>query len=212
MAETMAQHGRLGPIEWAAAARPVAGQVVCGDLSVAVGVGPHAALFGVIDGLGHGEPAAAAARCAEQVLRHADDRPLDDLMAQCHREMTDTRGAAITLARIDFGAGILQWVGVGNVSADLVARAPSGVDTCSSARLLGGIVGYRLPEIAAPEGLPVRPGHLLVMASDGLDENRLQALDFAAPADALAEQILHRHGRDGDDALVLVARHRGTAS
>ena len=210
MAETMAQHGRLGPMEWAAAARPVPGQVVCGDRSVAVGVGAHAALFGVIDGLGHGEPAAAAARCAEQVLRHADDRPLDDLMARCHREMTDTRGAAITLARVDFDAGHPA-VGraSGTSSADLVARAPSGIDTRSSARLLGGIVGYRLPDIAAPEGLPVRPGHLLVMASDGLDENRLQELDFAAPADTLAEQILHRHGRANDDALVLVARHRG---
>lgn len=196
-------------MEWAYAARPLPGEAVCGDRSVAVGVGQHAALFGVIDGLGHGAPAAAAARCAGAVLDAAGDRPLDALMTRCHHAMTDTRGAAITLARIDFEDGAMDWVGVGNVSADLLARTPGGVETRWSARLLGGIVGYRLPDLPAPERVAVRAGHLLVMASDGVDESRLTELDFAAPAERLAAQILQRHGRDTDDALVLVARHRG---
>lgn len=208
----MAEHGRIGPMEWAAAGRPLPGQNVCGDRAIAIAAGTEAALFGVIDGLGHGAPAAAAARCAEKTLRTAGDRPLDDLIELCHRQMTATRGAAITLARIDFAAGTMRWIGVGNVTADLFARSPAGIDTRSSARLLGGIVGYQLPELGAPEGIPIRLGHLLVIASDGIDEKYGETIDFASSADTIAERILREHGRDTDDALVLVARYRGVAS
>ena len=51
----MAEHGWLGPIEWAATWRPLPGQTVCGDRSIAVDVNGTAALIGVLDGLGHGE-------------------------------------------------------------------------------------------------------------------------------------------------------------
>ena len=64
----MNEHGRLGPIEWAAVRRPLPGQAVCGDHAVVIEVGGRAALFGVIDGLGHGEAAAAAALQAAEVL------------------------------------------------------------------------------------------------------------------------------------------------
>ena len=54
----MLRHGRFGPIEWAAVRRPLPGEEVCGDHPIALDVGDGAALFGVIDGLGHGEAAA----------------------------------------------------------------------------------------------------------------------------------------------------------
>ena len=88
----------------------------------------------------------------------------------------------MTLARIDFDTDTLSWVGVGNVTADLVAKAPSGVEARSSARLGGGIVGYRIPESPVTQVIPIRPGHLLVIASDGIARNHLEGLDFAAAA------------------------------
>ena len=78
-------------------------------------------------------------------------------------------------------------------------------------RLAGGIVGYRIPEVVAPQDLPMRPGDLLVVTSDGIAENHLDDIDFAAPALAIAEQILHSHAKDSDDAMVLTARHRGVS-
>jgi negative regulator of sigma-B (phosphoserine phosphatase) len=57
----------------------------------------------------------------------------------------------------------------------------------------------------------MRPGDLLVITSDGIDENHLEGLDFATPALTIAEQILHSHAKDNDDALVLTARHRGVS-
>ncbi|EUA30139.1 stage II sporulation E family protein [Mycobacterium xenopi 4042] len=113
------------------------------------------------------------------------------------------------MARIDFEASVLHWTGVGNVAANLVARAPSGIDVRSSARLSGGIVGYRLPEIPPLQPVSIRPGDLLIIASDGIDENHLDSIDFAASATTITERILDRHGKNTDDALVLAARHRG---
>jgi phosphoserine phosphatase RsbX len=207
----MNDHGRLGPIEWATASRPVGGEAVCGDQSVAVDVLGGAALFGVIDGLGHGAAAATAATSAVGVINRAAAQPLNMLIGLCHRQLATTRGAAMTLARIEFGAQTLQWMGVGNVVATLLARTPSGVETRTSARLAGGIVGYQIPDMAPPERVPIRPGHLLVIASDGIAEDYLDSIDFAASAQAIAERILRDHGRDTDDALALVARHRGSS-
>src|ERR1700759_605877 len=105
------------------AGRPRPGEHVCGDQSLAVGVDDRAALFGVLDGLGHGPAAASAATTGVDVLKGACGERLEVLVQLCHRVLAGTRGAAMTLARIDFAAGQLSWTGVGNVSANLVAKA-----------------------------------------------------------------------------------------
>ncbi len=64
----MAEHGWLGPIEWAAESRPLPGENICGDRSIAVDVNGTGALFGVVDGIGHGTEAAEAANCCVDVL------------------------------------------------------------------------------------------------------------------------------------------------
>jgi len=207
----MAEHGWLGPIEWAAKARPRPGESVCGDRMIAVDVDGTAALIGVLDGLGHGTEAAEAASCGVDVLRAARADPLDVLVRRCHRALSGTRGVAMTLARIDFRTDTLSWAGIGNVAADLVAKHPAGVEVRSSARLAGGIVGYGIPEALTPQEVPIRPGDLLVITSDGIVEDHLDDIDFAASSLAIADQILRRHAKDSDDALVLAARHRGVS-
>jgi serine phosphatase RsbU (regulator of sigma subunit) len=207
----MAEHGWLGPIEWAAAARPLSGEEACGDNSVAIDVNRGGALFGVLDGLGHGTEAAKAAASGVDVLRRDPTKQLDVLIQLCHRALGDTRGVAMTLARIDFETDMLSWTGIGNVSANLVAKGPRGVEVRSSALLAGGIVGYRIPDTIHTQAISVRPGDLLVIASDGIAEDYLENIDFTASASVIVEQIIHRCGKDTDDALVLTARHRGAS-
>jgi phosphoserine phosphatase RsbX len=207
----MPEHGWLGPIEWAAKARPRPGENVCGDRLIAVDVDGTGALIGVLDGLGHGTEAAEAAACGVDVLRAGRAEPLDALVRRCHRALSGTRGAAMTLAHIDFRTDTLSWVGIGNVAADLVAKHPAGVEVRSSARLAGGIVGYRIPEALTAQEVPIRPGDLLVIASDGIVEDHLDDIDFSASSLAIADHILHSHSKDNDDALVLAARHRGAS-
>jgi hypothetical protein len=117
----------------------------------------------------------------------------------------------MTLARVDLEADLLSWTGIGNVAANLVVKSPSGVLIRSSARLVGGIVGYRIPETVHTQTVSMRPGDLLVMTSDGIGGDFLDDIDFSAPALAIADQILNNHAKDNDDALVLAARHRGAS-
>ena len=208
----MRRKGWIGPIEWAAARRPLPGEEVCGDFPIAVDVGGAAALFGVADGLGHGRAAETAALRAADVVNRCRAEPLDVLLQLCHRGLSDTRGAAITLARIDFETDTLSWIGIGNVTADLVTKGADGVQIRASALLAGGIVGYRMPHALATHQVSIGPGDLLVIATDGILDHNVAGIDFAAPAMAIAEHILSAYSRESDDALVLAARHRGTSA
>jgi hypothetical protein len=203
------RHGRFGPIEWAAVRRPRPGETECGDQPVAVDIGKDAALFGVIDGLGHGAAAAAAAQRAAEIVAECRADPLDAVMQQCHRALTQTRGVAMTLARFDFETDALSWMGVGNVAADLVAKHPAGLEVRSSALLAGGIVGYRMPQTLTTNEVSISPGDLLIMSSDGIVGNHLDSIDFGAHATTIAEQLVGQYSSETDDALVLAARHRG---
>jgi len=183
-----------------------------GDRGLAVDLDGKAALFGVVDGLGHGPEAAAAALRAVDAVKAASSQRLEVLLQLCHRVLEGTRGVSMSLARIDFATNTLTWTGVGNVTAELVAKAPIGTQVRASARLTGGIVGYRIPEIRPAQVLSMRPGDLLVLSTDGIAENYLDHIDFAASAVIIAEELLGKHAKETDDAMVLTARHRGAST
>jgi phosphoserine phosphatase RsbX len=206
------EHGRLGPIEWARAGRPLPSEFTSGDQGIAIGIEDYAALFGVVDGLGHGPDAATAALRAVDTVKRASSERLEVLVQLCHRVLEGTRGVAMTLVRVDFAANTLTWTGVGNVTADLVAKSPAGVHVRSSARLIGGIVGYRIPEIVPAQVVSIRAGDLIVISTDGIGEDRLEHIDFAASAVVIAEGMLRKHAKETDDAMVLTARHRGASA
>jgi len=205
-------NGRIGPIEWATSGRPLPGEQVSGDQPIAIEIGKNAALFGVMDGLGHGPDAASAALRASDALRRAHTERVEVLIQLCHRVLGGTRGVAMTLARIDFEAGTLTWTGVGNVAANLVAKDITGTTIRSSARLTAGIVGYRIPEIKPAQVVSIRAGDLLVIATDGISEDHLDHIDFAASAPVIAKDIAGKYAKETDDALVLAARHRGAST
>jgi len=98
--------GRLGPLEWAVAGRPLAGESVSGDGWLVVESADQA-LIGAIDGLGHGEAAAVATQLATKVVSENPGAPLDELFALCHHALEGTRGSAMTLVRIGLGDGPL---------------------------------------------------------------------------------------------------------
>lgn len=212
MPDSARSSGRFGPIEWATASRPRPGEQLCGDQSVAVDIDGDTALFAVLDGLGHGPAAAQAAVAGVDTLKGARGERLEVLVALCHRVLTGTRGAAITLARIDFQSNKLSWTGIGNVTANLVAKSVGGVQVRSSVRLVGGIIGYRMPETRPAQVVPIRTGDLLIITTDGISEHFLDHIDFAATAVDIAEHVLEKHAKDNDDATVLAARHRGVTS
>lgn len=207
----MHEDGFIGRIEWAAAGRALPGQRVSGDRCVVLDSGGGTVLFAVLDGLGHGAAAADAADRAAQVLAENRGEPLDVLMVLCHRAMADTRGAAVSLALFDVNDSI-QWLGVGNVETRVLSAGPVGLTVKATVLLTAGIVGYRLPQHLQPQTVQVRAGDLLVMSTDGIVPESGEDIDLSRSTAEITADILAKHAKDTDDALVLAARHRGGAA
>ncbi|WP_280273488.1 SpoIIE family protein phosphatase [Nocardia wallacei] len=204
----MYEDGYIGAVEWAVAGRALPGQKVSGDRSVVLDAGGGAVLFAVLDGLGHGAAAGEAADRAGQVLSENRAEPLDVLMVLCHRAMADTRGAAVSLALFS-SEDRLHWLGVGNVESRVVTAGPGKPALRATALLTGGIVGYLLPPNLQTQTVAVRPGDLLLMSTDGIVDDFVDAIDLAKSTADITADILGRHAKNTDDALVLAARHRG---
>lgn len=189
------------------AGQPLSGQGVCGDHWVALDAGGERALLAVIDGVGHGPPAAIASRCAAEVLTEHRAEPLDVLLPLCHRALAHTRGAAVTVALIDRDR--LSWMGVGNVAASVVGVTPGGVAPRAEVLLRGGILGYRMPPRLHPRTASMRIGDVLLMATDGLAADFAENVPLREPVEVIAADLLARCAKRTDDALVLAARRRG---
>jgi hypothetical protein len=58
----------------------------------------------------------------------------------------------------------------------------------------------------------IRTGDLVVITSDGISDDYVDQIDFAASAADIAEQVLEKHAKETDDAMVLTARHRGIST
>lgn len=190
-------------VEWAAAHQPAPYETESGDQYV---VQPLAdgLLLGVIDGLGHGSPAATAALLAVQTLRATTTADLPALIRRCHAALSGSRGAVLTLAHVDTHRSMLAWAGIGNVAGVLVhpghtAHTPQR----EHLHLRGGVVGYNLPHPRVFTA-PVAPGDVLVLATDGIRSGFSDAIQPGSTAQTIADHLLAKHIRGTDDALVLV--------
>jgi len=203
--------GSLAPDGWppelevGVAGLALEGEDRSGDLAV---FAPYdrGGLAAVIDGLGHGDDAAAASAIAERVIREHASAPPPELLRRCHEALRKSRGVVLTAAWFDLEAMKLAWVGVGNVEARLVRGAALYGDRYESALVLGGVVGYNLPPVR-PTSTDLRPGDAVAFATDGVGADYSASLTPGLPAQRLAERILDRHGRDTDDALAAVVRY-----
>lgn len=180
------------------ATRPVKGETECGDLAA------FACTDGVwsivlADGLGHGPDAAVAARAVVGFVLERPEVELGDLMRRCDRAVTHTRGAALTVLRIDAKAGDVVHAGVGNVDVAAATLHPT--------RLIAmpGIVGARMRKVVATRHR-VSPGDVLVLHTDGISR-RFQPADFRdTPVAEAAALVLSRHGLAHDDATCVFVR------
>jgi phosphoserine phosphatase RsbX len=195
-------------LEVGVAERALSGEQRSGDRAVFAAY-EGGALVAAIDGLGHGSGAADAAEAAARVLwEHPDDDPVR-LLETCHRALSHTRGAVMTLAWFDLEDRRLSWTGVGNVEGRLVhAGAGLGAPT-EGALTKGGVVGYNLPSIRVTSAELIA-GDVMVLATDGIDSGFAQAIVQGGHAQDIADRILADHGKTGDDALVVVVRYLGS--
>jgi phosphoserine phosphatase RsbX len=194
-------------VHWGVATLALEGQRESGDLHLVKAV-QDGVLIAVVDGLGHGEEAAAAARLAVSTLEHYAEEPPLSLLQRCHVALKGSRGVVMSIARFDAPRSTMTWLGVGNVEGVLHHVDWSERSSRASLITRGGIVGSEVPAVQAA-AIPVGTGDTLVFATDGIASDFLADVSVREEPQRLADQILARHGKGTDDALVLVAKYLG---
>ena len=175
---------------------------LCGDVGL-VRQADGRPLLALIDGLGHGPKAHEVAESARaEIERQDSDMPVDELMQVLIDRFRGGRGFVAALCRIDIRAGELEFCGIGNINALLFSQGhrmlPSGQ----------GIVGQysARPRV---QRFGFSAGAVVLLHTDGIS-SRLRFEDFeeilAGTAQESADRMVERHGRDDDDAAVVIAR------
>jgi hypothetical protein len=211
MGQTMTRDAtdRSPYLDWGVAVAKAPGERESGDVHT---VRPmrDGVLVGVLDGLGHGLAAADAARRGAAALT-ADGHPsVISLLRHCHRRLSSTRGAVVTLARFHVADDTMTWIGVGNVQGVLLRRDPHAAPQLEHLLVRPGIVGVQLPALQAGL-LQVAPGDILAVATDGLRPEFVDHVNLTDDPQEQADHLMRRFARDNDDALVFVGRYRGRA-
>ena len=194
-------------LDWAVAFERFPGEQVCGDVHV---ITPFrgGVLLGVIDGVGHGSAAAQAARMAVASLERSDAGTLADAVTTCHKDLQQTRGAALSLVAIHPKADELSGVGVGNVEMVLHRASRTAKSALGTIVPRAGIVGHILPTLRETT-MTISSGDVLILASDGISPQFTEYAPGTETSQMIAETILRTYRRQNDDALVLVARYLG---
>ncbi|RDU99097.1 SpoIIE family protein phosphatase [Trinickia dinghuensis] len=196
---------RTSVIEWGWAGRAL--EQYSGDMHAVVEQ-DDGALVALLDGLGHGFEAAAAASAAMPVIEAHANASIVALVQQCHEAMRRTRGAVMSVAWFDARDASMTWTGVGNVDSVLIRADRNASSRNAAISTRGGVVGYRLPSLRA-ERHPLSRGDLLVMATDGIRSTFTSGIITQFSVQEIAESILLRYGKGTDDAHVVVARYLG---
>ncbi len=165
-------------------------------------------VIAAIDGIGHGEEAANAAKTAVATLKAHIDEPIISQVEYCHEELRSTRGVVLSLASIDATHGMMTWLGVGNVQGVLLRAGAKRGKAQEELLLRGGVVGSQLPPLQAAV-LPVARGDTLVFVTDGVRVDFIESLSTLESPQRAADRILQRYGSGSDDALALVVRLTG---
>ena len=197
-------------IDWGVARLTLTGEAESGDLHLVRAV-RSGVLVSVVDGLGHGAEAAAAARAAVAALSRYADESVLPLLSRCHEALHGTRGVVMNVAVFDRADASMTWLGVGNVEGVLLYTDPAARGARTTLMTRGGIVGSELPRLRA-EVISLTPGDTLIFATDGIKDGFSDGLPAEAAPQQLADHILARHGKGTDDALVLVARYVGAGA
>lgn len=191
-------------IEVGALSLPYPGEEVCGD-AWEIGRTLERCSIAVIDGLGHGTEAGAAAQEAVRVIAAQKRRTPEQVLESVHGAIRHTRGAAMALAEIEIGSHRVRYAGVGNIVG--ATAFPGVVRRMVS---FDGTVGHEVHKIQGFD-YTLEPGHVLIMHSDGLKSHwqleRYPGLLMRDPF--LIAGVLYRdYCRGYDDATVVVARSR----
>ncbi|MEO7964130.1 MAG: ATP-binding protein [Gemmatimonadaceae bacterium] len=181
---------------------PITGERDCGDSWSILRVSPDVTLLTVVDGLGHGLEAAEASTEALRVVRASPDQVPSDLINSTHAALRSTRGAAMAIARVDFGMRRVTFSGIGNISASV--HQANGASRGMSSH--NGTVGHVMKK--AQDFVYDWPAQgTMVLHSDGIHTHwRLDPYPGLNAYDpAILAALLFRDASRGRDDVTVVA-------
>jgi len=188
------------PWRYGVSQHPYPGETTCGDAWQLAFDGQRCSAL-LIDGVGHGELAQQAAEAGALAFA---ETPLDSpftLFSHMHQAMIGTRGGAAAIAHFDGERQTLNFAGVGNIGASLIASGGSrGLASHP------GIVGVRFRK-AHVFDYPLGEARLLVLFSDGL-QTRWNLRDYPGLVHrhpAIIAALLHRDFCRGRDDVTVLA-------
>jgi anti-sigma regulatory factor (Ser/Thr protein kinase) len=159
-------------------------------------------LAGVIDGLGHGEPAQQAALAAQFYVQSNYELPLDELFRGVNRTCQVTRGVVMALARLESPAA-MALANLGNIEM----RSWTGTERFEIS-VRRGFLGAHEDRVQVQQ-LRWDPNWMLVLHSDGLSAqwkwSDFPGLQHEAPQ-TVANQLLKILAKEDDDATVLAVK------
>lgn len=159
-------------------------------------------LVGVIDGLGHGEEAQAAAVAAQGYVQKHGDLPLDKIFLGASRACRATRGVVMALARFSSPSRI-SFATMGNVEARVCGSRERVAFVAKR-----GIVGVDTAHVSVQE-IDWDAQWVLILHTDGL-HTHWQWDDFPGlgrePAKEIAARLMRTLAAGNDDATVLAVK------
>jgi serine phosphatase RsbU (regulator of sigma subunit) len=164
---------------------------------------PERTLIFLVDGLGHGRDAAAAADEAVHTFQKYLQRSPAEILSYVHDALKKTRGAVAAVAEICTAEKKLTYTGVGNISAVLLSAGAS-----KSLISHNGTLGVASPKIQEFRVEWPNDG-ILVMHSDGL-QSRWDLSTYAGllsrHAAIIGAALIRDFRRQRDDASVVVVK------
>jgi anti-sigma regulatory factor (Ser/Thr protein kinase) len=194
---------QLTEIEVGAVCVAMKGESVSGDDWLLHGSRGRYLLF-VVDGLGHGPDAAAAAAAAKGVIeRNVARTPAEHIQA-AHAALRATRGAAAAVIELKPSKGVGTFCGIGNIGC--FVRVDGRPRSLASHN---GILGHQMRTVQE-FSFPFPPRALLYAYSDGMtsrwDPASYAGLEARHPA-LIAATLYRDHNRGRDDTTLAVVRN-----
>jgi hypothetical protein len=183
--------------------QPLAGEAISGDDAM-FRRDPGTLLVTIADGLGHGPSAREASRTIVDGIQAHAATELGAMMAIVDQAARETRGAAVTVVRVDQRSASAKWAAVGNVGA--LIHHPAGTHRVGGMSATVGGKQTRLGTVRT-EDAPFPTGAALILHSDGVSSRvSIEASMLHDHPVVLAHAIAVEFGRATDDVTVLVVR------
>ncbi len=183
----MANGECLPGLEYGVESVELQGQPKSGDLHVVKEISTGT-LIGVIDGLGHGVEAAAAAQLAVETIEVHAEESIINIARACNERLRASRGAVMALASVNSADETVTWLSIGNVEGILIRCDPKASPAFENIFMRPGVVGYRLPPLFASV-FSISKNDLLVFSTDGINIDYSQRI---ASDVRYAEDVLSR--------------------